>query len=209
MLAAAGGLLARPAAAALPVPPGDTLSFRMIRHGSQIGTHTLTFTRDGDLLTVRIAVDAVVTFASIPIVRYNHRGSETWRAGTLVGVSGRTDKNGEQEWMSAARTDAGLMVTGSQTQRYVAPVSAIPTSYWNKQMLDGPMISLEDGVLLMPKVAALQSERVRTASGHEIPANHYALTGAFAVDLWYDEAQTWAAMAMTVADGSEVRYERL
>ena len=81
--------------------------------------------------------------------------------------------------MSAERTDEGLVVAGSQTKRYVAPDTAIPTSYWNKRMLDGPMISLEDGVLLLPKVTALQAERVRTASGNEIPANHYTLTGAF------------------------------
>jgi hypothetical protein len=42
-----------------------------------------------------------------------------------------------------------------------------------------------------------------------IAADHYALSGAFAVDLWYDAAATWAGMAMTVVDGSEVRYERL
>ena len=76
-------------------------------------------------------------------------------------------------------------------------------------MLDGPMISLEDGVLLSPKVADLRMENVRLASGKIIPADHYNLSGAFDVDLWYDEQRTWAGMAMTVVDGSEVRYERL
>jgi hypothetical protein len=76
-------------------------------------------------------------------------------------------------------------------------------------MLDGPMISLEDGVLLSPKVADLRMESVRLASGQMISADHYSLTGAFAVDLWYDEQRTWAGMAMTVVDGSEVHYERL
>jgi hypothetical protein len=76
-------------------------------------------------------------------------------------------------------------------------------------MLNGKMISLEDGVLLSPKIADLRTDSIRLASGQMIAANHYALSGAFAVDLWYDAAETWAGMAMTVADGSEVRYERL
>jgi Family of unknown function (DUF6134) len=196
-------------AAALPVPSGDSLAFRMLRHGSEIGTHALTFSHDGEMLTVRIVVDALVTFASIPVVRYSHRGVETWRDTILVGLTGDTDKNGTRNWVRAQRTDEGLVVLGSQTKRYISPESAIPTSYWDKRMLDGPMISLEDGVLLSPKVADLRMESVRLASGQMIAADHYSLSGAFAVDLWYDEQRTWAGMAMTVVDGSEVHYERL
>jgi hypothetical protein len=197
------------AAVALPVPSGGSLAFRMVRHGIEIGTHALTFSHDGEMLTVRIVVDALVTFASIPIARYSHRGVETWRDATLVQLTGDTDKNGTRNWVRAQRTDEGLVVLGSQTKRYISPESAIPTSYWDKRMLDGPMISLEDGVLLSPKVADLRMESVRLASGQMISADHYSLTGAFAVDLWYDEQRTWAGMAMTVVDGSEVHYERL
>jgi hypothetical protein len=209
VLVAGAVLLARPAAASLPVPPSDTIAFRMMRHGSQIGTHTLTFARAGDTLTVQIAVDALVTLISIPIARYKHRSVETWHGTTLVALTGSTDKNGDHEWMSAQRTDQGLVVQGSKTRRYVAPASAIPTSYWNKQMLDGPMISLEDGVLLSPRIADLRTDNVRLASGSVIPAAHYNLSGAFAVDLWYDNSQAWVSMALTVADGSEVHYEKL
>ncbi|HTC10731.1 MAG TPA: DUF6134 family protein [Acetobacteraceae bacterium] len=208
LCAAAVGFV-RPATAALPVPPHNALGFRMIRHGDEIGTHRLTFEHGGDTLTVHIAVDAVVTLLSIPIVRYTHRGVETWQGTTLVGLAGETNKNGEHEWVKAGRTSEGLLVQGSQSQPYIAPETAIPTSYWNKRMLDGRMISLEDGVLLAPKVAALRTESIRVASGNVIPANHYALSGPFSLDLWYDDAEAWAGMAMTVADGSEVRYERL
>jgi hypothetical protein len=209
VLLAGAALLARPVAAASAVPQADALTFRMIRHGSEIGTHALTFTREGDALTVRIAVEAVVTLLSIPLVRYSHRASETWHGTTLVAVQGETNKNGEREWMTAQRTDAGLEVHGSQTAPYIAPATAIPTSYWDKRMLNGKMISLEDGVLLAPKVADLRTEKIRLASGREIAARHYNLSGAFEVDLWYDATGTWAGMAMTVTDGSEVRYERL
>ena len=42
-----------------------------------------------------------------------------------------------------------------------------------------------------------------------IPADHYNLSGAFNIDVWYDRAGTWAGLAFTVADGSTVHYERL
>ena len=202
-------MAARQAVAALPVPPAGGLAFRLVRHGNEIGRHTLTFERQGDTLTARVAVDALVTLLSIPIVRYTHRVVETWQGGTLIGLVGETDKNGQREWMNARRTSEGLVVLGSRTERYIAPERAIGTSYWNKRMLDGPMISLEDGVLLRPKVSVYPTEPIRIASGGTIPAEHYNLSGSFHVDVWYDQAGTWAGLAFTVKDGSDVHYERL
>jgi hypothetical protein len=209
VLLAGAGIAASPAAAALRVPPDGALAFRLIRHGSDIGRHTLAFQPHGDTLTVRIAVDALVSLLSIPIVRYTHRAVETWQGDTLISLTGQTNKNGQQEWINARRTDEGMVVLGSKTARYIAPPGAIGSSYWNKQMLSGPMISMEDGVLLHPKVAQAQPEAIPLASGTTIPAAHYKLTGSFNVDVWYDRTDTWAGLAFDVADGSEVRYQRL
>jgi len=213
VLLAGATLAARQAAGALPVPASNALSYRLVRHGSEIGHHTLTFGRkvdaQVDALTVHVAVDAVVSLISIPIVRYTHRAVETWQDGILVGLSGETDKNGQREWVKARRTSEGLTVTGSKTAPYTAPVSAIATSYWDRRMVDGPMISLEDGVLLRPEVAVRRADSIRLASGGMITADRYSLSGAFAVDVWYDRTDTWAGLAFAVADGSNVTYERL
>jgi hypothetical protein len=212
-LLAAAGFTAhraiRPAAAALPVPPDQSLAFRMIRHGSEIGRHTLSFERNGDALSVHVAVDALVTLVSIPVVRYTHRVVETWSGDTLTGVTGETNKNGQHEWVNARRAGEGLVVLGSKTKRYVAPEGAGATTYWNKRVLNGPMISLEDGVLLRPKVEERRAELIPVASGAKIQATHYNLSGAFDVDLWYDQSDVWAGLAITAADGSTVHYERL
>lgn len=200
---------ARPAAAALPVPASNTLGFRLIRHGDDIGHHTATFGRIGDQLTVRIAVDALVTLVSIPLVRYTHRVVEVWSGETLLSLNGETDKNGEHEWVKAQRGPSGLEVTGSKTERYIAPEPAGSTSYWNKRVLDRPMISLEDGVLLRPTVEARPPDTIALASGRKIPAEHYNLSGPFKVDLWYDQTDTWAGMEVPIKDGSVVHYERL
>ena len=199
---------ARPVAAALPVPSGNTLAFRLMRHGSEIGRHTVTFESQAEALTVRVEVDARVSFLSIPVVRYRHRALETWRGEKLATLAAETDKNGELEWVKAARTNEGLVVRGSKTARYIAPETAFATSYWNRRMLDGPMISLEDGVLLRPTVSLRRREAVRVASGSTVAADRYALRGAFDVDLWYDRSEAWVGLLLTAADGSEVRYER-
>ncbi len=209
VLLAGAAITAGRAAAALPIPPGDSLAFRLMRHGGEIGRHTLTFERQGETLTVRIVVEARVTLLSIPVVHYTHRVVETWEGGSLSGVTGETDKNGRTEWVRAHRTADGLLVQGSRTKDYIAPEPAIGTSYWNKHMLDGPMISMEDGVLLRPKVTQLSPDTVAVATGGPIPASHYNLSGSFNVDVWYDTTNTWASLGLTAADGSDIRYERL
>jgi hypothetical protein len=208
LLAGAAVAMGR-ASAALPVPTGDTLAFRMIRHGSDIGRHTVTFEPQNDVLTVRVAVDAVVTLLSVPIVRYTQRAVEVWQAGALISVTGETDKNGRHAWVTARRGNEGLVVLGSKTERYIAPDSAGGTSYWNRRLLDGPMISMEDGALLHPTVVEEPRESIPLASGYTIPADRYNLTGPFRVDLWYDQSNTWASLGLVAADGSYVHYERL
>jgi hypothetical protein len=209
VLLAGAAIPVRQASAGLPVPASDALAFRLIRHGSDIGRHTLTFERQGDALTVRVTVDALVTLLSIPIVRYSHRAVEVWRARALASVTSETIKNGRREWMSARRGSDGLEVLGSQTQRYIAPEPAGCTSYWNRRLLNFPMISLEDGVLLRPTVVEERAENIPLASGGTIPADRYNLSGPFKVDLWYDRTGTWASLGLSAADGSYVHYERL
>ena len=113
-------LVARGVAAGLPVPRGDSLAFRIMRHGSQIGTHTIAFERDGDVLTVHTAVDVLVTVLSIPLARYRHRGTETWQGTTLVGMVGETNKTGQRGWMSARYTNGALVVCShAQSLKFV------------------------------------------------------------------------------------------
>jgi len=206
---AGAAALARPAAAALPVPPADKLAFAMIRHGNDIGRHVLTFERKADTLTVRVTVDAQVAFLSIPIVRYTSRVEEIWNGDTLVNLKGETNRNGTNQWMNAHRTADGLAVIGSGTQPYVAPVNALGITYWNKRQLEVPMIGMDDGMLQRPMVVFRGLEKIPLAGGGMVAANHYNLSGSFKADVWYDEANAWAGFSFPIADTSVIHYERL
>jgi hypothetical protein len=193
----------------LPIPPSRNMAFRLIRHGSAIGTHTLGFSVDGDTLTVQIAVDVVYMFGPIPLVRYTHRNIEVWRGGILTSLDGQTDKNGNRLHMSARRTPAGLQVEGTNAAPYIAPEDALPTTYWNARMLEAPMIGTQDGMLVHPRVTEKPIEPVRLASGAEAEARCYSLTGDLDLDLWYAPDRSWMSMRFGIADGSVITYERL
>jgi hypothetical protein len=199
----------RTAFAAIPIPRGNKLAFRLMRHGSAIGTHTLAFRTSGDTLEVEIAVEVLVKFGPIPFVRYNHHNRETWQGERLVGLNSRTDRNGKKLQMHAGWTSAGLAVEGSGTKPYIAPPNAFGSTYWHPRTLYGPLIGTQDGELMRPVVTQLGPEPVRLASGEQTPVKRCVLTGGIDAELWYDTTDTWAGMRFTVDDGSVVSYERL
>jgi hypothetical protein len=209
----ASGLLMRSgsahAAATLPVPPSGMLAFRLIRHGGPIGTHTIKFSQQGDTLTVQIDVEVLVKFGPIPLVRYTHHGMEVWTGGRLARIEATTDKNGTRLSMSAQRTDAGLSVVGSAAPRYIAPETALPTTYWNQRLLNSPMIGTQDGMLVHPTVRDVGPYSVPAVSGTPIETTRYTLRGDLDLDLFYDQTRTWAGMEFSVADGSVIHYEPL
>jgi hypothetical protein len=197
------------ARAELPVPRSRSLAFRLKRHGAVIGTHTLVFKENGDALEVDIDVNVLVKFGPFPFVRYSHHNREVWHGDRLIGVSSHTDRNGTKLHMAASWTDAGLLVEGSGTRPYVAPHDAFATTYWRKSTVFGPLIGTQDGMLVHPAISELRPAPVRIASGAEMPAKRYALSGDLNVELWYDSSEAWAGMRFNADDGSEVSYERL
>jgi hypothetical protein len=210
-LLTAGAALAigRSAQAALPVPQSRELAFRIMRHGSQIGSHVLQFRCNGDSLEVDIAVDVRVSLGPIPLVRYSHRNHESWVADRLVGLDSHTDRNGKALQMSACATSAGLRVEGSGTAPYIAPHNALASTYWYKNVLQGPIIGTQDGMLVRPAISQPQAQPIHLASGAEMPAKRYVLTGDLDVELWYDVRDTWVGMQFSVDDGSVISYERI
>jgi hypothetical protein len=197
-----------PSYSRLSIPPSHVMEFQLMRHGGSIGTHRLEFQVAGGDLRVIIAVNVVVRLGPIPLVRYVHHAMETWQGGLLSGLQGQTNKNGTLMQMRAYRVAEGLRVEGSGTDPYIAPPDALPTTYWNMDMLWVPMIGTQDGGLVHPKVAERGVEPVRLASGGELPARCYNLSGDLELSLWYHEA-AWVGMRFEVADGSVITYEKL
>ncbi len=211
LAAVASSAIAVPVGAAtprLPVPPSGGVSFRLIRNGTAIGTHTLTFVEAGDALTVTIAIDILVKFGPIPVYRYNHRATETWQDGRFVGLASTTDSDGTPLRMRASMEPEGLVVEGTRTQRYVAPPMTFATTYWNKAMLQPQVINSEDGRLFDVTPTTLAEEAVRTAAGTLVRARRHRLAGDLRLDLWYDATDRWAHLEFT-KDGSTVIYEKL
>jgi hypothetical protein len=197
------------AAEASPIPASGSLGFRVVRNGDEIGKHVLTFRQEGELLRVDVVVDIVVTLGPIAVFRYVHRSSETLRGGLLIAAEGRTDDDGKQASMSARLGPGGLQVQGSTGGNYTAPAGAMMASHWNHRELDGPMINPQGGKLMRPVVTRYPEGQIALASGRNVAAKRFNLSGDAKLDLWYDRAETWTATRFVAEDGSEVLYQRV
>lgn len=195
--------------AALPVPPGNILSFRIMRKDNRIGTHVLNFSRSGDDLSVDIAVTMAVYFGPIRMFHYDHRNTERWKNGSLDSLDAKTDYNGEPAWCTIRRDGGQFVVEGSKAVRYIAPAGTLAATHWNRAELNGPMVNPENGALLKPAISYLGTSAVSLASGASETAHHYAWRGKDDLDLWYDAQSDWTALKAVTKSGEVLTYEKL
>lgn len=193
------GALSMPAAAQAP------LRFSILRDGSPIGTHTVTFSRDGDGNTIaEVAIDIRVRVVFIPVFRYVHRSREVWRDGRLQALDATTDDDGRQFWVAARATAAGLAVEGSEG-RFVAPPDILPASWWRgdttqrRQLLD-----TRTGRIITVTATPAGSETV-TAGDRRLDVQLWRLDGDIQLTVGYTSNGQWAAMQFA-ARGATIDY---
>ena len=194
--------------AGLPVPPGGRLGFDIIRKGTRLGAHVLTFEQAGDALAVRVKVDLVIKLGFLTLYRYSHRATERWTGDQVTGLDSATDDDGRKYSVTGRRDATGLVIESNVTPRYVAPADALPATHWNRRQLGGPWINTQDGKLVRPKVAAEGNDAVPTVAGALIRASRFVLTGDVEMETWYDPQPSWAGLRFKAKDGSLVRYLR-
>jgi hypothetical protein len=205
LLAGAGLLTAAPAAA-LPIPPTGRLAFRVVRNGSTIGQHALTFSGNTARLTVRVAVELSVGLGPIAFYRYRHRARESWQDGRVITFDAETNDDGAVSTIAMQRDDAALLVESSQAGRYRAPPGAVPATHWNRSMLDGPFINTQNGEVLRPQIARPGASPLPGTVQRQ--AERFVLSGPIELETWYDATPQWVGLRFRGRDGSTIQYEQ-
>jgi hypothetical protein len=193
----------------LSAPPGKSLGFSVMRKGNKIGEHLLSFDGQGDNLTVQVNVELKVGLGPIVLFRYKHHATEVWQNGLLAALDTETNDDGTHHKVTGRYTAEGFKVEGTKTKPYVAPPDALPATHWNRKQLDGHWINTQDGRLLRPTVTPMGKAMIPVASGSEIPAQHFSLTGDAILETYYDDARNWVGLNFKAGDGSLILYERI
>lgn len=193
------GMLARPARASR-----GHLLFSVERGGEIIGDHRLTFAAEGPDLLVDIAIRLEVTFASIPVFRYEHANREHWRNGRLIALDSRTDDDGTPYAVSARAVADGLAVGGSEG-RLLLDAGILTTAYWHPRTVQVPhLLDTQRGRMLTLENRFLGRDLLKVG-GEPLQAARYRVDGDLDMTLWYGPERQWCGLAFD-ARGEEVRY---
>ena len=196
------------AQANLRIPEGGRLAFSVLREGSDIGAHVLTFARSGDEMTVQVAIDLVVRLGPVPVYRYEHRATEIWAGAAFRSLDAQTKDDGKRLTVRAQRLANAVAVESSNKGNYDAPANALPSTHWNRRMLDGPFFNTQTGELLSNAVTPRGATTVETGSGRKINVRRFEIVGPITLETWYDDQQTWSGLQFKGKDGSQILYKR-
>jgi len=210
MLACGRSRADTPTPAAPPALPTDgRIAFNVFRHGSQIGTHTLTFTAEPGGFSVQIAVALRVGLGPLTLFRYQIAAMERWRDGQFTELTSTTDHNGTRHEARAHVTNGTLLIEGTGVAPYVAPPGTLPLTHWNRAQMQAPLFNPETGRMSHERATDMGPAPVPLpGSGTAATGQHYALTGDARIDDWYD-GESWIGLSAVAKDGSTILYQRI
>ncbi len=187
MLAAASVLLARPALAA----PQDA-SFRVMRRGEQVGTHTLRITRQGREQVATSELLIAPRVLGVVVYRYEHRYVEVTEAGRFHRVTSRLNRNGRIVEVTGEAVPGAVLLSGTEGPQRL-PADAAPLSWWERERFGRvPIFGTTTGRLL-----ALTWDIGREAA---------ACRGEVEAVARYDAAGRWVGLDARGEDGNDISY---
>jgi hypothetical protein len=210
-------LLGGTAAAAVPIPfaiphavaqgPYKDLRFKVLRDGSEIGFHNVTFEGPPEKMTVRNQIRLAVRIAFITAFRYAHDGEETWQSGRIVSLRTNTDDNGPKYEVTGAPDGDKFRVIGPGGP-FTTPGNLLTSgAVWHPQFVrQTTLINAEQGGEMGMSIRKMEEETVR-APGGTVPAQKYRLVtptcGGF---VWYESSGRWLR-ALVEIKGEKLTYE--
>lgn len=191
-------LLAASPAFAQPAVPQD-YRWHVMRNGTAIGRHDVTFSRRGEELLALSEVEVTPRVLGVVVYRFEHRYTEITRGGRFVSVTSRQNRNGRIVEVQAEATPRGVAIHGSEGERML-PADAAPLSWWEPQRFGGtvPIFGTTTG-----KLMDLRWTREAIAGG-----TRWRCAGEVDAVLDFAPDGRWTAYQVLGDDGSTVIYER-
>jgi hypothetical protein len=183
---------------------GDRLAFDVFRDGSKFGTHIVTFSQSGDMLTVVTEVDLKASLGPLTLFHYVHEVTERYSAGRLISLAADTRRDGKHRTLAADAVESGLNVIGAAFRGVLAG-DVVPSTHWNiAEMKQPAMFSTETGAMIPITVTDMGPDRVSAGTAW-IEARKYLVDSDIDAAFWYDASGRWVKCAFE-AQGSKIDY---
>ncbi|MBB3898793.1 DUF6134 family protein [Roseococcus suduntuyensis] len=180
------------------LPPREAYRWRVMRQGSAIGTHNVTFTQRGEEVVALSDVTITPSFLGVVVYRYEHRYSEVTRGGRFVSVASRLNRNGTIIEVEARAGANGVEVQGPEGALRL-PSGYVPLSWWEPQRFGGqvPLFGTSTG-----RPFELRWAREALAGG----GTRWRTAGEIEAVLDYTAEGRWVGYSVRGDDGVTVSY---
>jgi len=192
---AAAPALAQPAAA-----PAGTWSWKVMRNGTQIGTHVVRIAARGAERVAESDVSVVPKVMGIVVYRFEHRYAEVTQEGRFRSVRSHLNRNGTVVDIEAQAQGDAVALRGPEGASRL-PADAAPLSWWEPARLGGavPIFGTTTGRLM-----ELRWQRVGKPDG----GYAWRTTGEMEAEVGFGRDGVWNGFSIKGDDGSTVIYER-
>ena len=184
---------------------GETLAFDVLRDGTPVGSHTVSFSRDEESLVVETKLDITIKFLMFTAYRLGYSSKARWSDGRLMFLEARTDDDGNVGQVNAQRSNGVIKITGPDGSKAVTS-DIFLTNHWNVAVTQSAeVLNTITGKVNKVSMHNLGLETI-TAEKIEIKARRWAYTGDLQNEVWYDDEGRWVKMRFAGKDGSSIEY---
>ncbi|HET9489806.1 MAG TPA: DUF6134 family protein [Methylomirabilota bacterium] len=182
------------------------LRFHVLRHGSPIGEHRVTFRPDGPRLTVETHVDIAVTVLFFTVFRFKHDAEEVWQSERLVSVKSTTDDNGTILQVSGSAVVDGFRIIGHDGPFLASPYLLTSNALWDSRIVrENRLIDVQHGGEIGLVTKQLGDEQVNTPQGPVRASRHHMITPYYAGSVFHDSDGRWVKGLLELK-GERVEY---
>ena len=118
------------------VPQSGEIAFEIIRKNKNIGSHTISFSKNNEILQVNIDVNINVKLGFLTIYKYRHKNTEYWKDGRLMKISTNSLTNSKKEYFVEGQKNNDFFEYEGVDNIKKTGLDIIPISYWNYEILD-------------------------------------------------------------------------
>ncbi|MHA1537034.1 MAG: DUF6134 family protein [Alphaproteobacteria bacterium] len=154
------------------------------RYG-EIGTHTITLSRNGASTIAAVKLRIQVKALFVTLHRVSAERTETWRGGKLVGYASTTKENGKLIKVTA-REESGQLAIDSPSGKNTVALGVVPTNPWNIAIVKAKKVmDTKTGQIKNVLSVVASGQETITAQGKPVKATKYAFESDVKRELWY------------------------
>ena len=173
----------------------DRIKFDIYRNDKHIGTHTFSFKKLSEQLTVTSEINFKIKKLGIVLYSYHVKGTENYEDGKLIKFNSKTNQNGKEKYVNLILKNEEYNIDGSSYQGK-APLNYFLGTWWNHSIVKAPtQISAVSGRLINQKVTFLGKEVIKIGK-KSYNALHFNFSSTdkklsknkkLNTDVWYEE----------------------